>query len=78
MQGLVTAADGSITIPLRHAAPDGDDAKNWLPTPAGPFYLVLRLYQPRAEVLQRRLSSARANSWGCCRESCAALEGPFS
>ena len=33
-QGLVTAADGSITIPLRHAAPDGDAAKNWLPTPA--------------------------------------------
>ena len=51
-QGLVTAADGSITIPLRNAAPDGDAAKNWLPTPAGPFYLVLRLYQPRAEVLK--------------------------
>ena len=51
-QGLVTAPDGSITIPVRHAAPDGDDAKNWLPTPAGPFYLVLRLYQPRAEVLK--------------------------
>ena len=31
-QGLVTAADGSITIPLRQAAPDGDAAKNWLPT----------------------------------------------
>ena len=30
----------------------GDAAKNWLPTPAGPFYLVLRLYQPRAEVLK--------------------------
>jgi len=51
-QGLVTAADGSITINLRHAAPDGDAANNWLPTPAGPFYLVLRLYQPRAEILE--------------------------
>jgi hypothetical protein len=40
--GLVTAADGSITIDLRHAAPDDEAAKNWLPTPAGPFYLVLR------------------------------------
>jgi len=48
----VTAADGSITVALRHAAPDGDAAKNWLPTPAGPFYLVLRLYQPRAEALK--------------------------
>lgn len=51
-QGLVSAADGSITIPVRRTAPDGDAAKNWLPAPAGPFYLVLRLYQPRAEVLK--------------------------
>ena len=50
-QGLMTAADGSITIKLAHAAPEGDAAKNWLPTPAGPFYLVLRLYQPRPDVL---------------------------
>ena len=49
--GLVTAADGSISIALAHAAPEGEAAKNWLPTPAGPFYLVLRLYQPRPEVL---------------------------
>ncbi len=51
-QGLVTAPDGSITIPLSHAAPIGDAAKNWLPTPAGPFYLILRLYQPRPDVLK--------------------------
>ncbi len=50
--GLVTAPDGSITIALAHAAPEGEAAKNWLPTPAGPFYLVLRLYQPRPEVLK--------------------------
>jgi len=51
-QGLVTASDGSITIPLRHTAPAEDAAKNWLPTPDGPFYLVLRLYQPQAVVLK--------------------------
>ena len=51
-QGFVTATDGSITIPLRHAAPVGNAAKNWLPTPASPFCLVLRLYQPRVEVLK--------------------------
>jgi len=50
-RGLATAADGSVTVLLRHSAPAGDAAKNWLPTPAGPFYLVLRLYQPRSEVL---------------------------
>ena len=49
--GLVTAVDGSVTIELTQAAPQGEAAKNWLPTPAGPFYLVLRLYQPRADVL---------------------------
>ena len=49
--GLVTEADGSIELRLQHGAPEGDGAKNWLPTPSGPFYLVLRLYQPRPEVL---------------------------
>ena len=49
--GLVTAADGSITITLAHVAPAGEAARNWLPTPEGPFYLVLRLYQPRPEAL---------------------------
>ncbi len=49
--GLVTAPGGSITIPLQHAAPEGPLAKNWLPVPNGPFYLVLRLYQPKVAVL---------------------------
>ena len=53
-QGLAIAADGSITINLRHVAPNGEAARNWLPTPAGPFYLVLRLYQPRQEILDGR------------------------
>lgn len=47
--GLTTAPDGSVTIAAQHPAPQ--DAANWLPTPAGPFYLVLRLYQPQAAVL---------------------------
>lgn len=51
-QGLATAPDGSITLKLSHAAPAGEAAKNWLPIPAGPFYLVLRLYQPKPDVLK--------------------------
>ena len=47
--GLITAPDGSVTILVQHAAPQ--QAANRLPTPQGPFYLVLRLYQPRAAVL---------------------------
>ena len=48
-RGLVTAADGSVTVSAQHLAPA--EPANWLPTPAGPFYLVLRLYQPKADVL---------------------------
>jgi hypothetical protein len=47
--GLVTAADGSITVSAQHPAPA--ESANWLPTPERPFYLVLRLYQLKAEVL---------------------------
>ena len=49
--GLVTAPDGSITLHLQHANPGGAAAGNWLPTPEGPFYLVLRLYQPSQAIL---------------------------
>lgn len=45
--GLVTAADGSLTLTLQRDAPTDPAAKaNWLPTPAGGFYLDLRLYVP--------------------------------
>jgi len=50
-KGLVKAADGSITIPVQADAPEGPAAANWLPAPKGTFYLLLRLYQPRADVL---------------------------
>jgi hypothetical protein len=50
-RGLLTAPDGSVTIRLQHAPTDGKAPDNWLPTPEGPFYLVLRLYQPKEEVL---------------------------
>jgi hypothetical protein len=45
--GLVTNPDGSLDLYLQHDAPTGHDA-NWLPTPAGPFSLSLRLYLPQA------------------------------
>jgi hypothetical protein len=49
--GLAIAADGSFEVPLQHEQPQGRFAKNWLPTPDGPFYLILRLYQPNEEIL---------------------------
>jgi len=53
--GLKVAADGSITIPVQAARPEGDYAANWLPAPPGGFFVILRMYQPRPQVLE--------NSW---------------
>ena len=49
--GVQTGADGSVTIYLQKDAPGGDKDANWLPAPDGPFYLILRLYIPRKEIL---------------------------
>jgi hypothetical protein len=45
--------DGSLDILLQHAAPRAGRG-NWLPAPAGPFALALRLYQPKPSVLSGR------------------------
>ncbi len=47
-------ADGSIDIPIQKDAPEGDKAQNWLPAPAGPFIVMLRVYWPKAAMLERR------------------------
>jgi hypothetical protein len=53
--GLVLGADGSLEIAVQHAAPESaGERANWLPAPAGAFWLILRMYQPRAEVLELR------------------------
>jgi hypothetical protein len=51
--GLHHDADGSLVIRLQ--ATDPGPGVNWLPAPFGErFYVVLRLYQPRAEHLEYR------------------------
>ena len=50
-EGLVTAADGSTTLYIQHDRPEGDKAANWLPAPAGPFFLVGRFYGPQAGLI---------------------------
>lgn len=47
--GLRIEFDGSLEILVQYGRP-GDDA-NWLPAPAGPFYLILRMYQPTDAVV---------------------------
>lgn len=48
---LKKAADGTLTIYVQHESPGQDKESNWLPAPAGPFMVVLRLYWPRPEAL---------------------------
>jgi hypothetical protein len=48
--GLVTGPGGSLDIYLGHTAPPGHES-NWLPTPAGPFRVIMRLYLPGPAVL---------------------------
>jgi len=43
--------DGSLTLYLQPEAPAGAESANWLPTPATPFNLIMRLYGPRPSVL---------------------------
>jgi hypothetical protein len=48
-------ADGGLTLHIQQARPGSEAAQaNWLPAPAGDFYLCLRAYVPRAEMLDGR------------------------
>jgi hypothetical protein len=52
--GLQKEKDGSLTIHLQNDEPTDSKAKaNWLPSPKGSFYVVLREYSPKAAILTR-------------------------
>jgi hypothetical protein len=44
--------DGSFTLLLQHDEPASEQLANWLPVPAGGFFLVFRFYQPRPELIE--------------------------
>jgi hypothetical protein len=48
--GLASGEDGALDIAIQHAQP-ASGPSNWLPAPAGRFYLMLRLYIPAPRVL---------------------------
>jgi len=45
-------ADGSLDIFIQHDRPGKDQEANWLPAPAGPFNLLMRLYWPKPAALE--------------------------
>lgn len=51
--GLAYEAGGSLVIDISHAQPARQS--NWLPAPAGGFYLILRMYHPREGVRSWRI-----------------------
>jgi hypothetical protein len=44
-------ADGGLTMYFQHDSPGKDKESNWLPAPAGPFFMVLRCYWPKDAIL---------------------------
>jgi hypothetical protein len=51
LDDFVRDEDGGITLYIQHESPGGDLEPNWLPAPAGPFFMALRLYWPKAAAL---------------------------
>lgn len=47
--GLKTDANGGLTVTVSSKSPE--DQANWLPAPEGGFYIILRIYQPREEII---------------------------
>jgi len=45
--------DGSFEVYLQHESPGEDKENNWLPTPDGPFHVVMRLYHPDQSVIDQ-------------------------
>jgi hypothetical protein len=51
LPSLKRDASGGITLYVQHASPGADKEANWLPSPSGPFFTVMRLYWPKPEAL---------------------------
>ncbi|MFO1090456.1 MAG: DUF1254 domain-containing protein [Hyphomicrobiales bacterium] len=47
LPNLKRNADGSVTLYIQNASPGPDKESNWLPSPAGSMYIVMRLYWPK-------------------------------
>lgn len=48
---LQTDPNGDLTLYLQHQPPSKDKEPNWLPTPEGAFYYLIRIYGPEPAIL---------------------------
>jgi hypothetical protein len=48
---LAKDPDGAVTLLIQSDSPGPDQESNWLPAPAGPFMMAMRLYWPKEEAL---------------------------
>ena len=44
--------DDGLTLYIQHDSPGKQWEANWLPAPAGPFFMAMRLYWPKAEAVE--------------------------
>ncbi len=51
---LVKDPDGGYTLYVQHESPGPAKQANWLPSPQGPFALIMRLYWPKSDALDGR------------------------
>ena len=51
LQELKRNADDGLTLFVQHEPPGEGEKANWLPSPEGAFYMVMRLYWPKANAL---------------------------
>jgi hypothetical protein len=56
---LKSDANGGITLYVQHDSPGLQKESNWLPAPAGPFFVILRLYWPKKEALDGQWTSPK-------------------
>jgi hypothetical protein len=51
--GYQKAADGSLTLYVQKDSPGKDKEANWLPAPAGDFWVVFRTYGPGPKIVDQ-------------------------
>jgi hypothetical protein len=61
IDSFVRDADGGLTLYLQNVSPGADKEANWLPAPAGPFSVIMRLYWPKDAALDGKWTAPPLN-----------------